>query len=77
VLKPNLNSSSDVLFRICILLDGWLGRMMSNQNIHSTNHVNSVQKKKMRHITAMPFHIDHINNPTYKEQTLVKQVKKK
>jgi len=39
----------------CLHLDGWLRRMMDNQNIHSRNHVNVVQYKKSRHMTSMLF----------------------
>jgi hypothetical protein len=34
-------------------LDGWLRRMMDNQNIHSRNHVNAVHYKKTRQMTSM------------------------
>jgi hypothetical protein len=51
--------------------------MMGDQNNHFRNHANAVQYKKTRHMTSDAIYIDHINDPMYKEQTLVKQVKKK
>jgi hypothetical protein len=43
-----------VPFRIA-LLDGWLRKMMNDQNIHSRNHVNAVHYKKTRHMTSKLF----------------------